>query len=258
MGAEMDRWATGRVALVTGAGSGIGRSVAQAFAAKGAAVAVCDVDATGGNDTVAAVIEAGGDARFFECDVSVERQVESMVAAVVDAWGRVDFAHNNAGIDGDVRTRLADQSTHNWDRVIAVNLAGVFHCMRQELPVMVRQGGGSIVNTASIAGLRGFAKAAPYVASKFGVNGLTRVAALDYAVRGVRVNSVCPGVVETTMLGEAVETNPEMVEALAADTPMKRLGQPMEIAAAVVWLCSDEASFITGQNFAVDGGFTAK
>ena len=254
----MDRWATGRVALVTGAGSGIGQSVAQAFAATGAAVAVCDLDAAGGLTTVDTIVDAGGDARFFECDVADEQRVESMVAAVVDAWGRLDFAHNNAGIDGDVQTRLAEQTSENWDRVIAVNLAGVFYCMRHELPVMVAQGAGSIVNTASIAGLRGFAKAAPYVASKFGVNGLTRVAALDYAARGIRVNSVCPGVVETTMLGQAIETNPAMIDALSADTPMKRLGQPVEIAAAVVWLCSDEASFITGQNLAVDGGFTAK
>jgi NAD(P)-dependent dehydrogenase (short-subunit alcohol dehydrogenase family) len=257
LGGEVESWAAGRVALVTGAGSGIGRAAAEAFAARGAAVAVCDVDADGGATTVDTITGAGGDAAFFACDVTDDEMVAAAVRGVVARWGQLDFAHNNAGIDGDVQARLAEQTAENWSRVIAVNLTGVFNCMRHELVVMSERG-GSIVNTASIAGLRGFAKAGPYVASKFAVNGLTRVAALDYAAKGIRVNSVCPGVIETAMLATAAETNLDMVTALTAGTPMRRLGLPMEIAAAVVWLCSDEASFITGQTFAVDGGFTAK
>ena len=243
------------VAFVTGAGAGIGRASALAFAARGDRVVVVDIDAAAGARTVELITQRGGAATLVACDVAREESVEQAVAAAASAYGRIDAAHNNAGLDGDVDRRLVDQSTESWNHVLAVNLTSVFLCMRFELERMVAQGGGVIVNTASIAGLRGFAKAAPYVASKHGVVGLTKVAALDYARVGVRVNAVCPGVIDTEMLARA---DPAMAQGLARGTPMRRLGLADEVAATVVWLCSDEASFVTGQAIAVDGGFTAQ
>jgi NAD(P)-dependent dehydrogenase (short-subunit alcohol dehydrogenase family) len=246
-----------KVALVTGAGSGIGRATAIAFSACGATVAVADVSRSSGEETVALISQAGGTAAFFGCDVSVESEVEAMVRSIVAKLGQLNYAHNNAGIDGDMDHRLAQQSSDDWARVISINLTGVFLCMKHEIDAMVATGGGAIVNTASIAGLRGFAKSAPYGASKHGVIGLTKVAALDYATAGIRVNAVCPGVIETEMLTSTLATNPRMIEGLTAGTPIRRLGLPREVADLVVWLCSDEASYLTGQSIVVDGGFLA-
>jgi NAD(P)-dependent dehydrogenase (short-subunit alcohol dehydrogenase family) len=247
----------GKVALVTGAGSGIGRASAQAFAREGAKVVVADIVVASGEETVAMIKAGGGEAMFVRCDISRAADVEVAVKAAVDTYGRLDCAHNNAGIEGALAP-TADYPEADWDRVLGINLKGPFLCMKSEIPRMVAGGGGAIVNTASIAGIVGFQGLVAYTASKFGVNGITKVAALEYAAAGVRVNSVCPGVIQTPMIDRLVADNPEMGAGLVAGTPMGRLGLPGEIAEAVVWLCSDRASFVTGHNMVVDGAFSAQ
>src|SRR5450830_610759 len=247
----------GKIALVTGAGSGIGRASARAFAREGAKVVVVDVVVGGGEETVAMIKADGGDAVFVRCDVSSAAEVEAAVKSAVDPDGRLDCAHNNAGIEGPM-TSTVDYAEADWDRLLGINLKGEWLCMKYEIPRMLTGGGGAIVNTASIAGLVGFQGLPSYSASKFGVNGITKVAALEYAPVGIRVNSVCPGVIQTPMVDRLIAANPEMEAALVAGTPMGRLGRPEEIAEAVVWLCSDRASFVTGHNMVVDGAFTAQ
>jgi NAD(P)-dependent dehydrogenase (short-subunit alcohol dehydrogenase family) len=247
----------GKIALVTGAGSGIGRASARAFAREGAKVVVVDVVVDGGEETVTLIKADGGDAVFVRCDVSSAAEVEAAVKTAVDTYGRLDCAHNNAGIEGPMSSTV-DCAEADWDRLFGINLKGEWLCMKYEIPRMLTGGGGAIVNTASIAGLVGFQGLPSYSASKFGVNGITKVAALDYASVGIRVNSVCPGVIQTPMIDRLVAANPEMEAALVAGTPMGRLGRPEEIAEAVVWLCSDRASFVTGHNMVVDGAFTAQ
>jgi len=247
----------GKVALVTGAGSGIGRASAQAFAREGAKVVVADVVVEGGEETVQMIKASGGDAIFVKCDVSKAADVEAAVQAAVDTYGQLDCAHNNAGIEGPMAP-TADYAEADWDRVLAINLKGIWLSMKYEIPRMLAGGGGAIVNTASIAGLVGFQGLPAYSASKWGVNGLTKVTALEYAKAGIRVNSVCPGVIQTSMVDRLVAANPAMEAGLVAGTPLGRLGQPGEIAEAVVWLCSDRASFVTGHNMAVDGAFVAQ
>lgn len=246
----------GKVALVTGGGSGIGRATALAFAKYGAKVVVVDVVKDGGLETVDEITGAGGEAMFIEADVSLEDQVKQMVAQTVEAFGRLDYAHNNAGIDGE-QAPLADQPLENWNRVIGINLSGVFYGMKYEIPAMLEQGGGAIVNTASVAGLKGFANIAPYVASKHGVNGLTKAAVADYGTSGIRFNSLCPGVIATPMVAHFMEENPELIDQIVGNTPMARTGEPSEMAEVVVWLCSDEASYVNGHMFAADGGLMA-
>ncbi|HSM93586.1 MAG TPA: SDR family oxidoreductase [Anaeromyxobacteraceae bacterium] len=246
-----------RVALVTGAASGIGRQSALAFAREGAAVAVVDVTEGAGNETVALIQKAGGTARFFRCDVSKAADVEKLVKDVVAAFGRLDCAHNNAGIEGK-QALTADASEEVWDRTIAVNLKGVFLCMKYEIPQMLKQGGGAIVNTASVAGLVGFVGLPAYNASKGGVIQLTRTAALEYAKQGIRVNAVCPGVIKTPMVDRFTGGKPEAEAAFTAGEPVGRMGRPEEIATAVVWLCTDDASFVTGIPMPVDGGWVAQ
>lgn len=247
----------GKIALVTGAGSGIGRASARTFAREGAKVVVVDVVVAGGEETVSMIKADGGDAVFVRCDVSNAAEVEAAVTFAVDTYGRLDCAHNNAGIEGPM-TSTVDYAEADWDRLLGINLKGEWLCMKYEIPRMITGGGGAIVNTASIAGLVGFAGLPSYSASKFGVNGITKVAALEYAAVGVRVNSVCPGVIQTPMVDRLIAANPAMETALVAGTPMGRLGRPEEIAEAVVWLCSDRASFVTGHNMVVDGAFTAQ
>lgn len=248
----------GRVALVTGGGSGIGRAAALAFAEAGATVVVADVQPEAGEESVELVRGAGGRATFVRADVTRASDVAAMVAHAVEAHGRLDCALNNAGISGEVGTTTADYEEEDWDRVVAVDLKGVWLCLKHELVQMLRQGGGAIVNMASIAGLVGLPGSSPYVASKHGVVGLTKTAALEYATDGIRVNAVCPGVIDTPLVERIVERTPEREKMYLDAQPIGRLGTPEEVAAAAVWLCSEDASLVTGQAFAVDGGFVAR
>ncbi len=247
---------TGKVALVSGAGSGIGRATALAFAREGAKVVVADVMVEGGEETVNLVKQAGGEAIFVKADVSKATEVEALVARAVQTYGRLDCAHNNAGIEGPGATTV-DYGEDQWDRVIAINLKGVWLCMKYEIPQMLKTGGGAIVNTASTAGLVGYPRGSAYVASKHGVVGLSKTAALEYAKSNIRVNAVCPGAIDTPMMGRITDHRPTRAARMAAAEPVGRMGVPGEIAEAVVWLCSDSASFVTGHAMAVDGGMTA-
>ncbi len=243
----------GKVALVTGAGSGIGRASAVGFAASRARVVVSDVNEAGGNETVEIILATGGAAVFQKCDVSDGDQVKALVARAVSEFGGLDFAHNNAGINSMMANEYDDDV---WAMSIGVNLTGVMLCMREESEVMLKAGKGAIVNTSSINGLVGNGAQPGYVATKHGVVGLTRHGALRWAQQGIRVNAVCPGVIETGMTAP-LTANPEMRKVLDGMTPMGRMGRPEEIASAVLWLCSDQASFVTGHALAIDGGATA-
>lgn len=243
----------GKVALVTGASGGIGRAAAIGFATSGASVVVSDVNEAGGNETVALIKAAGGAAVFQKCNVADGGEVKALVARAVAEYGRLDFAHNNAGINSMMANEYDDEV---WARSMAVNLTGVMLSMREEAEVMLKQGKGAIVNTASINGLVGNGAQPGYVASKHGVVGLTRHGALRWAQQGIRVNAVCPGVIETPMTAP-LASNPDMRKLLDGMTPMGRMGQAEEVAAAVLWLCSDQASFVTGHPLVIDGGATA-
>jgi NAD(P)-dependent dehydrogenase (short-subunit alcohol dehydrogenase family) len=242
----------GKVALVTGGASGIGRATALAFARAGASVVVSDVAAEGGNETANVIAASGGAAAFIQCDVAQAAEVERLIGDVVALYGRLDCAHNNAGILGQPASTV-DCTEANWDRVLAVNLKGVWLCLKYEIEQMLRQGGGAIVNTASTAGLAGFRNSPAYCASKAGVVLLTQVAALEYVQHGVRVNAVCPGQVDTPMVNQ----RPGFDQGRVVE-PIGRPGTPQEIAEAVVWLCSDAASYVTGVAMPVDGGYMAQ
>lgn len=243
-------------ALVTGAASGIGRVTAERFAEAGASVVAADLDREGAEATAEAVRDAGGEAHAIAVDVTDAAAVEAMVAETTDRYGSLDVAFNNAGVEeGNADT--ADLTEDTWDRVVGTNLKGVWLCLKHELPAMAEQGGGAIVNTSSIAGFSAVGSAA-YVASKHGVVGLTRSAATEYADDGVRVNAVCPGFVDTPLLDRAREETPEALELAVQSQPLGRLAEPGEIADAVRWLCSPEASFVTGNAYPVDGGFLAQ
>lgn len=246
-----------KVVLVTGAGSGIGRATALQFGERGATVAVADISEENGSQTVQEIRDAGGEAAFFTVDVSDEHSVESLITDVTTTFGGLDIAHNNAGIEG-TNAPITDQSVDDWDRVIDVNLKGVFLAMKHELPAMRERDGGVIVNTASVAGLVGAPGLTPYYASKHGVVGLTRSVAVEAADDGIRVNAVCPGVIDTPMVERFTDGDAETIEQTVAPQAMKRMGSPAEVAAAVVWLASDDASFITGAAIPVDGGYTAQ
>jgi NAD(P)-dependent dehydrogenase (short-subunit alcohol dehydrogenase family) len=247
----------GKVALVTGAGSGIGRAAALAFAREGARVVVSDIDEGSGEAVALEISLAGGEVRFVRCDVTRESDVASLVRAAIAAFGRLDCAHNNAGNPG--RGGLVqDIPAEEWDAILRLNLTGVFLCMKHELPVMIGQGGGVIVNTASGAGLVAVPLLAHYAAAKHGVLGLTKAAARENAKTGVRVNAICPGSVETPALRAHMAKDPAIAKGILATQPGGRLGTPDEIAEAVIWLCSDRASFVTGESFVVDGGAVAR
>lgn len=248
----------GKTALVTGGGGGIGRATALAMAREGARVAVADQAENLAAETIGAIEAAGGTAIFVAADVTRPEAVAAMVGRVVEAFGRLDCAFNNAGVSG-AYVGAAGKLTHEWpddafERVIAINLTGVWLCMKHELAQMREQGEGAIVNTASIAGLVGLPTSSAYVASKHGVVGLTKTAALEYAGANIRVNAVCPGYIETNM---TKETMARRGNEILAQVPFKRMGRPQEIAETVVWLCSDRASFVTGAAYNVDGGYMA-
>ncbi len=228
----------------------------MAFAAAGAKVVVADVVVQSGEETVRMVKQKGGEAIFCKADVARAADVEALVKKAVDTFGRLDCAANNAGINGQTQS-LTDCTEENWDRVIGIDLKGVWLCMKYEIPQMLKHGGGAIVNTASIAGLV-MAGTAPYTAAKHGVIGLTKVAAAEYATQGIRVNAVCPGVIRTPMTEPLLKEMPEVMNMMTAATPMARLGEAEEIGRAIVWLCTPEASFITGAALPVDGGYVIR
>lgn len=251
----MDKIFKNKVAIITGAASGIGKATAIAFAQRGAKVVVSDVN--NGEETVAAIKADGGDAIFIKCDVSKVDQVKNLMEQTVKHYGKLDYAFNNAGIEGDPADTAAC-TAENWQRVIDINLTGTWLCMKYEIPEMLRQGKGVIVNCASIAGLVGFPNSPAYVASKHGVIGLTKTAALENARKGIRVNAICPGVIKTPMVDRYTQGSAEAEAQFAESAPIGRLGAPEEIAEAVVWFCSEGASFTTGQALAVDGGWVVQ
>ena len=244
------------VAIVTGGGSGIGRQSSIRFAEEGAKVVVSDIDDDGGNETVEMIEADGGEATFVRTDVTDADEVHELVQTAIAEYGGLDFAHNNAGI-ADEGTRLAEYDDAQWDRMIDVNLTGVWRCMKAEILEMVERGGGAIVNTSSVAGVSANGSA-HYAASKHGVIGLTRRATVDYADDGIRFNAVCPGVIDTPMVQQAGEDNTEEMDRITAGIPIGRLGDPREIADTVVWLCSEESSYVMGQPIVVDGGLLAQ
>ncbi len=244
-----------QVAIVTGASFGIGRAAAVAFARAGAKVVIADCVAD--EETLKLIKSIGGEAIFIKCDVSNDESVKAMIDITVDQFGRLDYAFNNAGIEG-LSAPTHECTNENWDKTIDINLKGVWLCMKYEIPQMLKQHKGAIVNNASIAGLVGFPNIPAYVASKHGIIGLTKNAALEYAKLGIRVNAVCPGVIKTPMVDRFTGKNKEVEKQFESAEPIGRLGQPEEVAAAVTWLCSDASSFVTGHAMPVDGGWVAQ
>jgi NAD(P)-dependent dehydrogenase (short-subunit alcohol dehydrogenase family) len=248
----------GHVAVVTGAGSGIGRACALAFSRQGAKVVVADIIVKDGEETVRQIIAAQGDAIFILCDVAKSVDVKALMAITHKTYGRLDYACNNAGIGGPP-LNSGEYLEEDWRAVLDVNLTGAWLCMKYELPIMLKQGKGAIVNMASILGKVGFATAPAYVAAKHGLIGLTQTAALEYATQNIRINAVCPGFIYTPLLEKAgMQSGSELHTAICNLHPMKRMGTSEEIAEAVIWLCSDSASFVTGHALMVDGGYTAQ
>jgi NAD(P)-dependent dehydrogenase (short-subunit alcohol dehydrogenase family) len=245
----------GKVALVTGAASGIGRAAALRFASEGASVAVVDIDEDGAGSTAKEIEERGGEAQAIGADVADPESVQSMVNRVADTLGALHFAFNNAGIVG-AGTAIADMPVEVWDRGIGVMLSGVFLCMKFEIPLVQISGGGAIVNTSSGAGIIGFPGMANYVAAKHGVIGLTKTAALEYIGSGIRINAICPGTARSRMVEDWIGGDPEAEAQVAGLHPIGRIASPDEIAAGALWLCSDEASFVVGHALVVDGGYT--
>ena len=241
------------VALVTGGSAGIGRSTALAFAEQGADVIVADVDDEQGEQTIAEV----RDRAYIRTDVASIEEVDTLFETIDSDWSGIDYAFNNAGIEGE-QAPTGECSLDNWRRVLDTNLDGVFHCLKREIEMMTERDDGAIVNMSSVAGLSGFPGLPAYVASKHGVVGLTKAAALEYAESGIRINAVCPGIVDTDMIGRVTGGDPDAERQYVSMEPVGRMGDPGEIADAVLWLCSDKASFVQGEALAVDGGFMAR
>jgi len=247
----------GKVALVTGAASGIGRATALLFAEKGAKVVIADIASEGGQETVKLIEKAGGKALFIKADISKMNEVKALIDKTIEVYGRLDYAVNNAGTEAQP-TPTADYAEEDWDRVVDTNLKGTWLCMKYEIQQMLKQGTGAIVNVSSVVGLVGVANMPAYVASKHGVIGLTKTAALEYSGSGIRVNAVCPSVTLTPLMEMVIASMPEQAKNMIANHPIGRIAQPREIAETIVWLCSDSASFVTGHAMVVDGGFLAK
>jgi NAD(P)-dependent dehydrogenase (short-subunit alcohol dehydrogenase family) len=245
----------GKVAFVTGAANGIGRATALAFAREGADVVAADISEAGNRETARMIEELGRRAHAVPCDVTRSGDVEAALDGAIEAFGRLDFAFNNAGVEQPIAP-AADLTEQEWDRIADINLRGVFLCMKHEIPLMLKQGAGTIVNTSSGAGVKGIAGQAAYCAAKFGVIGLTKAAALDYAKANIRVNAVCPGIIGTPMMDRFSGGTPEARERVIAQEPVGRMGKPEEVAAAVVWLCSNAAAFVIGHAMVIDGGQT--
>ena len=241
---------SGKVAVVTGGASGVGRATVEAFVDAGAAVAIADINRAAGEAFAETLVRAGRPVEFFETDVAVEDSVQRLVKGVVDRFGKLDLAHNNAGIEA-VTVPLAQAPSDNWRRVIDVNISSVFYCMKAQIPQMLAQGGGAIVNTSSISGLIGGYRLAAYTATKHAVIGLTKGAAADYAQHNIRVNCLCPGAIDTPFIAELPQA---MLDRLMFGTPAGRLGTASEMARAVLWLCSEDARYVNGHALVVDGG----
>lgn len=251
----MEKTFENKVAIVTGGSFGIGKATALAFSRRGAKVVIADL--VEDDETYNAIVAGGGEAIFVKCDVSKATDVKKLVESTISRFGRLDYAFNNAGIEG-ISAPVQDCTEDNWDRTLGVNLKGIWLCMKYEIPEILKQGKGVIVNCASIAGLVGFPGLPAYVASKHGVIGLTKTSALECAKFGIRVNAVCPGAIKTPMIDRITESKKEAEEQFANMEPIGRLGNPDEVANAVIWLCSDEASFVTGHAMAVDGGWVVQ
>ena len=246
-----------KVGIVTAAGNGIGRASAIAFAKAGAKVVVSDISEKAGYETVRLIQDEGGEAQFIKCNVAEEKDVKNLIDQTVKQFGRLDWAHNNAGI-GAPTAPLTEIDTDRWQRVIDITLTGTFLCLKYEIPAMLESGGGAIVNTASTGGLVGTPGLTPYISAKHGVNGLTKSAALEFGKQNIRINSICPGMTKTAAVENWSQEAEEQTKAFESGIPMGRMGIPNEQASAAVWLCSDQSSFITGINLPVDGGETAE
>ena len=250
----MEKVFEGKVAIVTGGSYGIGKATAVAFAKRGAAVVIADWIKD--DAVIKAIKDAGSRAVFVRCDVSKPVEVAAMISQALDAFGKIDFAVNNAGIEGETSS-THECTEENWNKTIDINLKGVWLCMKHEIPLMLKHGKGTIVNIASVAGLDGFPGLPAYVVSKHGIVGLTKTAALEYARQGIRINAVCPGVIQTAMVDRTTGKDKTVEKQYEDMEPVGRMGQPEEVAEAIIWLCSDASSFVTGQAIAVDGGWTA-
>lgn len=252
----MEKMFEGKVAIVTGGSFGIGRATAVAFARQGANVVVADLIEDKENETIKSIESTGGNTLFVKCDVSKSSEVSNLIEKTIARFGKIDFAFNNAGIEG--LSAITHECTEaNWDNTININLKGIWLCMKNEIPAMLKNNKGIIINCASVAGLVGFPGSPAYVASKHAVVGLTKTAALEYAKQGIRVNAVCPGVIHTAMIDRLTGKDKEVEKQFTNMEPVGRMGNPEEVAEAVIWLCSDAASFITGVALPVDGGFTS-